>query len=123
LIDSPDGLGTVKVAGRIAVIDPTTEMRRWVGKLAFLFSGVYVILLFAGVAAAATGNGLPVLAWPPLLVPGAAFAAAVVDGFRLHRTADATVMATLWRRCLLYLVIGVALFAVSAVMVERFARA
>jgi hypothetical protein len=32
-------------------------------------------------------------------------------------------MATLWRRCLLYLVIGVALFAVSAVMVERFARA
>ena len=105
------------------MIDPTTEMRRWVGKLAFLFSGVYVIVLFAGVAAAATGNGLPVLAWPPLLVPGAAFAAAVVDGFRLHRTADATVMATLWRRCLLYLVIGVALFAVSAVMVERFARA
>jgi hypothetical protein len=105
------------------VIDPTTEMRRWVGKLAFLFSGVYLIVLFAGVVASATGNGLPLLASPPLLVPGAAFAAAVVDGFRLHRIGDATVMTALWRRCLLYLVIGVVLFATAAVMVERITRA
>lgn len=59
------------------MIDPAAELRRWVGKLAFLLSGVYTALLFAGAAAAAAGNGLPVLAWPPLLVPGAAFAAAL----------------------------------------------
>jgi hypothetical protein len=97
------------------VIDPATEMRRLVGKFAFLFSGVYLLVLF-GVA---VSHRTFVFAWVLLLLPAAAFLVAVIDGFRLHRTDDVAAMKSLWRRCLLYLVIGVVLLIAAVLMVER----
>jgi hypothetical protein len=103
----------------MGVVNPTVEMSRLVGKFAFFFAGVYLLVLFGVLVSAATGEPLPLLAWPLLLLPAAAFVPAVLDGFRLHRTADPAVMKALWRRCLLFMVIAVVLLAATAVMVER----
>jgi predicted outer membrane lipoprotein len=100
------------------VIDPATEMRRLVGKFAFLFSGVYLLVLF-GVAVSSVAHRTFVFAWVLLLLPAAAFLVAVIDGFRLHRTDDVAAMKSLWPRCLLYLVIGVVLLIAAVLMVER----
>src|SRR5437588_9891098 len=101
------------------MIDPSLEMRRLVGKFAFLFAGVYVLVLFGTGVAAATGQRLPLVAWPLLFLPGVAFVVAVRDGFRLHRTTEPAAMRMLWRRCLLFVVVAVVLLAVTAVGVER----
>jgi hypothetical protein len=101
------------------MIEPAMEMRRLVGKFAFFFAGVYLLVLFGAGVSTATGAHLPLLTWPLLLLPAAAFAHAVVDGVRLHRTADAAAVAHSWRRCLLYLVIGVVLVVTAPVMIER----
>jgi hypothetical protein len=101
------------------VVDPALEMRRVVGKLAFLFAGVYLIVLFGAVFSAAIGKRLPLVAWPLMLIPAAAFVPAVVDGFRLHLTEDPTAMKALWPRCLLYSGIGMVLFIATAFAVER----
>jgi hypothetical protein len=70
----------------------------------FFFAGVYLLVVFGAVVSTATGEKLPLLAWPLLLLlPASAFTPAVTDGFRLHRTADPAAMTSLWRRCLLYI--------------------
>jgi len=101
------------------VINPTLEMRRLVGKFAFFFAGVYLLVLFGAGVSTATGEPLPLLAWPLLLLPAAAFVPAVMDGFRLHRTTDSAAMKALWRRCLLFIVIAMVLLVATALMVER----
>lgn len=61
-------------------------MRRLVGKFAFLLAGIYLLVLF-GVAVSSAAHRTFVIAWVLLLLPAAAFVVAVIDGFRLHRTA------------------------------------
>jgi hypothetical protein len=63
------------------------------------------------------------IAWPILLLPAAAFVPAVLDAFRLHRTTEAAARTKLWRRRLLYAVIGMVLLVVTALMVERMIQA
>lgn len=105
------------------MVNPTLEMRRLAGKFAFFFAGVYALVIFGAVVSTIAGEPLPLLEWPPLLIPGAAFASAVVDAVRLHRTADAAVMKWLWRRCLMYTAMGMALLVASVVIVQRMAPA
>lgn len=101
------------------MVNPTVEMRRLVGKFAFFFAGVYLLVLFGAAVSAATGEPPPLLAWPLLLLPAAAFVPAVLDGLRLHRTEDSAVMKALWRRCLLFIVIAMVLLVAGVLMVER----
>ena len=97
----------------------TLEMRRLVGRFAFFFAGIYLLVLFGAVVSAATGDAPPLLAGPLLLVPAAAFVVAVLDGLRLHRTTDAAATRSLWRRCPLYTAIGMVLLVAAALIVER----
>lgn len=101
------------------MVNPTVEMRRLVGKFAFFFAGVYLLVLFGAVVSTGTGAPLPLVAWPLLLLPAAALVPAVLDGLRLHRIADPAVMKALWRRCLLFIAIAVVLLVAAAAMVER----
>jgi hypothetical protein len=103
----------------MGVLNPTLEIRRLVGKFAFFFVGVYVLVLFGAVVSMGTGEPLPLVAWPLLLLPAAAFVPAVLDGLRLHRTAGPAVMKALWRRCLLFTVIAIVLLVAATVMVKR----
>ncbi|GAA5192653.1 hypothetical protein GCM10023322_52740 [Rugosimonospora acidiphila] len=101
------------------MVNPTLEMRRLAGKFAFFFAGVYVLVLFGAVVSETSGAPLPLLGWPLLLLPAAAFVISVIDAVRLHRTTDADVMRSLWRRCMLYTAIGMVLLVASALAVER----
>ena len=101
----------------------TLEMRRLVGKFAFLFAGIYLLVVFGAAVSAATGDPPPLVAWPLLLVPAAAFVVAVLDAVRLHRSNDPAVTGSLWRRCLLYTAIGMVLLIVAALYVEQMTAA
>ena len=99
------------------MIDPGLEMRRLAGKFALLFAGVYALGVFGAAIAAATGPGIPLWGWLLLPLPTIAFLPSVRDAVRLHRTTDAAQMTTLWRRCLLLAVVGMALFVAAALII------
>ncbi|WP_306215024.1 hypothetical protein [Actinoplanes sp. RD1] len=96
--------------------DPKLEMQRLAGKVAFLLAGVYLIILFSAVVSTATGAPIPLIGWPLLLIPAAAFVPSVIGGVKLHRTTDAAVLSGLWWRSLGMAVAGLAL-AVAAVLI------
>ena len=98
------------------MVNPKVEMQRLAGKVAFLFAGVYLIILFSAVVSAATGDPIPLIGWPLLLIPAAAFVPSFIEGVRLHRTTDAAALSRLWWRSLGMAVIGLAL-AVGAVLI------
>jgi hypothetical protein len=100
-------------------VNPTTEMRRLVGKFALLFAFVYVLVLLGGVIALVRGSSLPLISWALILLPAAAFVPSVVDAVRLHQTTDPDRMKQLWRRCALYSLIGIVLLATTAIILER----
>jgi hypothetical protein len=91
-------------------------MQRLAAKVAFLFTGVYLIILFSAVVSTATGDPIPLIGWPLLLIPAAAFVPSVIEGVRLHRTSDAAARSRLWWRSLSLAVVGLAL-AVAAVLI------
>lgn len=98
------------------MVNPKLEMQRLAGKFAFLFAGVYLIILFSAVVSAATGSPIPLIGWPLLLIPAAAFIPSFIEGIRLHRTTDAAALSQLWWRSLGMAVIGLAL-AIAAVLI------
>jgi hypothetical protein len=100
-------------------VDPTTEMRRLVGKFALLFAFVYVLVLLGSVIALVRGTSLPLISWALILLPAAAFVPSVMDAVRLHQTSDPDRMKALWRRCALYSLIGIVLLAVAAIILNR----
>jgi hypothetical protein len=61
------------------VIDSRVELRRLVGKAALLLAGIYILVLFAAVVAAMSGNQISAWGWPLLTLPGFAFVPAVTD--------------------------------------------
>lgn len=91
------------------------ELRRLIGIEALLLAGVYILVLFAAVVAALSGNRISVWGWPLLTLPGFAFVPAVADALRLHRTTGLARMTLLWRRCGISAGTGtMLLFAVAA---------
>ena len=85
-----------------SVFDPKQEMQRLAGKFAFLFAGVYLIILLSAVVSTATGDPIPLVGWPLLLIPAAACVPSFIEGVRLlHRTLlDAAASSRLWWRSL-----------------------
>ncbi|MEV8507867.1 hypothetical protein AB0368_24015 [Actinoplanes sp. NPDC051475] len=71
------------------MVKPKPEMQRLAGKFAFLFTGVYLIILLSAVVTTASGEPIPLVGWPLLLLPAAAFVPSCIEGVRLHRTTDA----------------------------------
>jgi hypothetical protein len=98
------------------VVNPKVEMQRLAGKFAFLFAGVYLIILFSAVVSAATGDPIPLIGWALLLIPATAFIPSFLEGVRLHRTTDAAALSQLWWRSLGLAAVGLAL-AVGAVLI------
>lgn len=101
------------------MINPKLEMQRLAGKFAFLFAGVYLIIVFSAVVTTATGAPIPLVGWPLLLIPAAVFVPSFVEGVKLHRTTDAVVLSRLWWRSLGLAVIGMALAVAAVIIVER----
>jgi hypothetical protein len=101
------------------VVSPKLEMQRTIGKLAFFLAGVYLLVVFGLVISTATGNPIPVVGWPIALVPAAAFVYSFIDAVKLHRTADEAATTQLWRRSILYAVIGSALTVAAVVVINR----
>jgi hypothetical protein len=96
----------------------TMEMRRLVGKFALLFAFVYVLVLAGGVITLVQHVSAPWITWPLIIIPAAAFVPAVVDAIRLHRTSDDDQTKALWRRCGLLTLVGMALVAVAAIVLN-----
>ncbi|MFI6079104.1 hypothetical protein ACIA5C_47120 [Actinoplanes sp. NPDC051343] len=101
------------------MVSPKLEMQRTAGKLAFFLAGVYLIVVFGLVVSTATGNPIPIVGWPIALVPAIAFVYAFIDAVKLHRTADDVESTKLWRRSLLYAVIGSVLTVAAVVIINR----
>lgn len=95
------------------------EMRRLVGKLAILLAFVYILVLVGGVVTLAGHTSVPVITWPMILIPAAAFVPAVIDAVQLHRTTDPGRTRALWRRCALYTIIGLALLIADALILSQ----
>ncbi|GGL18953.1 hypothetical protein [Mangrovihabitans endophyticus] len=96
-----------------------TELRKLVGKLAFLLAFVYLLVLGGGLVTLASGTQVSVITWPLILLPGAAFAPAVINAVRLHRTPEPAQMKNLWRSCALYTVIGLMLLIATAIILNQ----
>ena len=84
------------------MVSPKLEMHRTAGKLAFFLAGIYLLVLFGLVVSTATGNPIPLIGWPMVLIPATAFAYSSIDAVKLHRTVDDAESTRLWRRSLLY---------------------
>ncbi|WP_345631335.1 hypothetical protein [Rugosimonospora acidiphila] len=97
----------------------TMEMRRLVGKFALLLAFVYILVLVGGVVTLAGRTSVPVITWPLILIPGAAFVPAAIDAVRLHRTTDSYRTTALWRRCALYTAIGLVLLIADAIALNQ----
>ena len=95
------------------------EIRRLVGKFALLFAFIYVLVLVGGIVALVQHVSVPIITWPLVLLPGAAFVPAVVDAIRLHRTLDPERLRDLWRRCAMYTVIGMVLLVATAIILSK----
>jgi hypothetical protein len=101
------------------VVNPKLEMQRLAGKVAFLFAGVYLLILFSAVVTTSTGAPIPLVGWPLLLIPAAAFVPSFVEGVKLHRTTDAAVLSRLWWRSLGMAAIGLVLAVTAVIIVGR----
>ena len=97
----------------------TTQMRRLVGKVAFLLAFVYLLVLFGAVVTLAQDQSVRAITWPLLIVPAAAFAPAVYYAIQLHRAADPERMKSWWRQCALYTAIGLILLIADAVILNQ----
>lgn len=94
-------------------------MQRSAGKLAFFLAGIYLMVLFGVVVSTAFGSPIPLLGWPILLLPAAAFVYSIIDAVRLHRTTDIATTTRLWRRSLLLAVIGTGVMILAVVITNR----
>jgi hypothetical protein len=103
---------------RKLVVSPKLDMQRAAGKLAIFLVGVYALVLFGLVVSTVSGDPIPLVGWPIALVPAVAFVHSVVDAVRLHRTAEPERTAALWRRSLLYAVIGSVLAVVAVLIIN-----
>jgi 4-hydroxybenzoate polyprenyltransferase len=103
----------------MVVVSPRLEMQRSAGKFAIFLAGVYALVLFALVVSTVTGSPIPLVGWPMALVPAAAFGYSFIDAVKLHRTTDGPEATRLWRRSLLYAVIGTALTVVAVVVINQ----
>lgn len=101
------------------MVSPKLDMQRAAGKLAIFLAGVYALVLFGLVVSTASGDPIPLVGWLIALVPAAAFVYSFVDAVRLHRTVEADQATALWRRCLLYAVIGTVLAVGAVVLINR----
>jgi hypothetical protein len=101
------------------VISPKLEAQRTAGKLSFFVAGVYVLVVFGLVVSTATGNPIPLIGWPMVLIPAVAFAYSVIDAVKLHRTTDDAETTRLWRRSLLFAAVGAFLTVAAVIIVNR----
>ena len=101
------------------MVNPKLEMQRLAGKFAFLFAGVYLLIVFSAVVSTATGAPIPLVGWPLLLIPAAVFVPSLVEGVKLHRTTDAALLSRLWWRSLGLAVIGLVLAIAAVIIVGR----
>ncbi|WP_433828772.1 hypothetical protein ACQP2E_05440 [Actinoplanes sp. CA-015351] len=101
------------------MVNPRLEMQRSAGKFAFFLTGVYLLVVFGLVVSTTTGYPIPIIGWPIVLLPGAAFVYSFIDAVKLHRTTDETATARLWRRSLLLAAIGMALLVAAVIIVNR----
>ncbi|MCY1143591.1 hypothetical protein OWR29_36795 [Actinoplanes sp. Pm04-4] len=101
------------------MVSPKLDMQRAAGKLAIFLIGVYALVLFGLVVSTASGDPIPLVGWPIALVPAVAFVYSFVAAVRLHRTAEPDQTAVLWRRSLLYAVIGTVLAVAAVVIINR----
>jgi hypothetical protein len=103
------------------LVSPKLDMQRSVGKFSIFLVGVYLLVILSFVVSAVSGSPIPLLGWPIALIPGAAFAYAFIDAVRLHRVSDEAEAARLWRRSLLFAVIGAVLLTGAVMMINRLA--
>jgi hypothetical protein len=103
----------------VAVVDPKADIQRVAGKFALLLAGCYVLVVFGMIVSTVGGEPIPLIGWPILLIPAAAFVPSIVDSVNLLRTRDEAQRSKLWRRCLLMAVIGIVLTVAAVVSVER----
>ena len=101
------------------MVNPRLEMQRLAGKFAFFFAGVYLLVLFGLVVSTASGDPIPLLGWPLILIPAGAFVPSCLAAVKLHRTTDGAALTDLWRRSLLYAAIGVVLMVAAVLIIER----
>jgi hypothetical protein len=97
----------------------TMELARLVGKLALLFTFVYLLALAAGVVALVTQTDIPISSYELLILPAIAFTPATVDAIRLHRTTDPDTTRALWRRCGPFTLFGVALLIYAVAIIDQ----
>ena len=101
------------------MVSPKLELQRTAGKLAFFLTGIYLLVVFGLAVSTATGNPIPLLGWPMVVVPATAFVYSVIDAVKLHRTTDNAESTRLWRRSLLYAVIGMTLTVAAVIVINR----
>ncbi|GGN26572.1 hypothetical protein FHR83_005056 [Actinoplanes campanulatus] len=99
--------------------NPRLDMQRSAGKLAIFPAGIYLLVLFGVVVSTASGSPIPLIGWPILLLPAAAFSYSIIDAVKLHRTSDIAETTRLWRRSLLLAVIGTGLMVLAVVITNR----
>jgi len=98
---------------------PRLEMHRSAGKLAIFLAGIYLLLLFAAAVSTASGNPIPLIGWPILLLPGPVFVVSFIDAVKLHRSSEVALTTRLWRRSLLLAIAGTGLMVLAAVITNR----
>ncbi|BCY09209.1 hypothetical protein [Actinoplanes sp. L3-i22] len=94
--------------------EATIRMQRLVGKVAFLLTFIYIMILISGAARLVSGVETNPVVWGLFLLPAAAFVPAMIDAVKLHRTSDPDSLKPLWRHCALYTVIGLVLLIATA---------
>jgi len=93
-------------------------LQRLVGKVALLFTFIYVLMVAAGFVRLAQGDHVPASTWLLLVLPGLAFGPAVVDAVNLHRVAEPDRLRKLWRRCGIWALSGMVLLVLAAFVAE-----
>jgi cytochrome b561 len=62
-------------------------MQQRAGKFAF-FCGIYLIIVFGAAVTTATGEPIPVMGWPLLLIPAASFQHSSTASSRVRRSRE-----------------------------------
>jgi hypothetical protein len=94
-------------------------LRLVAGKLALLLAFVYLLVLVAALVDVARGDGIPVVGYVLLLLPGGAFVMASRDAITLHRASDVGLEKAALKRCASYAGLGLAILAAVGVAVDR----